>query len=476
MKSNSYTIAAAMTCFVIAFAALSSHAAEANAGAFRPRVIVTSDFPPKDVVPHHASGPRDHRSDPDDVQSMVRFLMYVNEFDVEGLVASAGTLAGVARKTNMLEVLDLYDQVDENLRKHDPRYPTADKLRAITYQGRDNTWAQPVAKVIGEGKDDEASEAIISIVDKPDPRPVWVCVWGGPCELAQAVWKVQKTRTPAELDKFVSKLRVYMISKQDGSCQWLLDNFPNMFIILQQGSYWGMCWSANGSDPKLANLAWITTNVCEGHGPLGAIYPKQGMHSMGQQEGDTPSFMHLVSAVRGLNNPEQPDQASWGGQYVSRGPSKSHWFETGGLKAVFRWRPVVQQDFAARMDWCVADDFKKGNHNPVPVLNGKTSQDILELTAKPGDSVELSAEGTRDPDGNAIEMRWRICGEDSSLRDAGGISFPANVKLSSDTGTTTKLLVPEVKQPGTIHVILEVQDNGTPSLVAYRRAIVTVKP
>jgi hypothetical protein len=391
-------------------------------------------------------------------------------------VASAGTLAGVARKQNILDVLDLYDQVDDNLRKHDPRYPTADKLRAVTFQGRDGTWAQSAEKVLGEGKDSEASDAIIKIVDRPDPRPVWVCVWGGPCELAQAIWKVQKTRSPAELDQFISKLRIYMIQKQDGSAQWLLDNFPKLFVILSQGDYWGMCWSANGSDPKLADLAWITANVREGHGPLGAIYPKQGMHSMGQQEGDSPSFMHLVSALRGLNDPEKPDQASWGGQFINRDPSKSQWFDHFGLKAVYRWRSEVQQDFAVRMDWCVADDFKKANHNPVPVLNGKASQGILELTAKPGESVALSAEGTRDPDGNALEMRWRICPEESSLGDAKGGQSAPKVTLSSDRGPSTSLVAPAVEKPATIHVILEVRDSGTPSLVAYRRAIVTVKP
>jgi hypothetical protein len=35
--------------------------------------------------------PEDHTSDPDDIQSMVRFLLYANEFDVEGLVASSAT-------------------------------------------------------------------------------------------------------------------------------------------------------------------------------------------------------------------------------------------------------------------------------------------------------------------------------------------------------------------------------------------------
>src|SRR4030042_1478218 len=70
-----------------------------------PRVIITSDFPPLDVIPTGAgSGPADKRSDPDDVQSMVRFLLYTNDLDIEGLVASAGTLANIARKRNILDM------------------------------------------------------------------------------------------------------------------------------------------------------------------------------------------------------------------------------------------------------------------------------------------------------------------------------------------------------------------------------------
>ena len=319
-----------------------------------PRVIITSDFPPVDVIPVGAnSGPADKRSDPDDVQSMVRFLLYTNDFDIEGLVASAGTLANIARKQNILDMLNLYDQVDENLRKHDPRYPTADKLRSVTWQGRDNAWGKPAQEILGEGKDSEASDAVIRVVDRPDPRPVWVCVWGGPREVAQAIWKVQRTRTPVELERFLNKLRLYLIAKQDGSAQWLLDNFPNLFVIVAERTYFGTFADTHGADPQLADLAWINANIRQGHGPLGAVYPPSGFNPAkpGQQEGDTPSFLYLVSAVRGLNDPEKPDQESWGGQFVRKDASKNHWFDGPGAQSVSQWRTEVQEDFARRADW-----------------------------------------------------------------------------------------------------------------------------
>lgn len=316
---------------------------------FRPRVIISTDFPPLDVIPIKAgNGPDSLRSDPDDIQSMVRFLLYTDDFDVEGLIASAGTLANIANKQNILDILKLYQKVYPNLKKHDPRYPTAAYLRSVTFQGRDNTWGKPADKIIGRGKDSEASDAIIRIVDQPDPRPVWVCVWGGSCEVAQAIWKVQHTRSSADLERFLGKLRIYMIGKQDGSAQWLLDNFPNLFIICSETTYLGMF----AQNSRLGDLEWINAHIRKGHGPLGAVYPESGYdpENPGQKEGDSPSFLYLVSAVRGLNNPEEPNQESWGGQFV-RKDSTNHWIDGPGPKSVSRWRSIVQKDFARRADW-----------------------------------------------------------------------------------------------------------------------------
>lgn len=314
-----------------------------------------TDFPPLDVISGGAGvGPAEKRSDPDDVQSMVRFLLYTDEFDVEALVASAGTFANIARKQNIFDVLNLYEQVHPNLAKHDARFPSAEQLRAVTWQGRDNTWGKPADKIIGAGKDSEASDAIIKVVDSPDARPVWVCVWGGPREMAQAVWKVQQTRSPMELERFISKLRIYMIGLdknpgQDGSGQWLLDNFPNLFVIVAQKTYWGMF----AQKTPIGNLDWLNANIREGHGPLGAAYPRSGFNpnSPGQQEGDTPSFLYLASAVRGLNNAEDPTQPSWGGQFIRRDAAKKHWFDGLGPESVAKWLPDIQADFSRRANW-----------------------------------------------------------------------------------------------------------------------------
>ena len=189
----------------IAFSAASYAAedSESDAKTKRLRVVMSTDFPPIGVV-KGGNVPNDRKSDPDDMQSMVRFLLYANECDIEGLIASAGTFATKAKKHHILDVIGRYEQVYANLKKHDPKYPTPDFLRSVTFQGRSETWGKKGTVNIGEGKDSEASDALIAIADKPDSRPIYIGVWGDCSVVAQAVWKVQKTRSPAELNAFLS--------------------------------------------------------------------------------------------------------------------------------------------------------------------------------------------------------------------------------------------------------------------------------
>lgn len=323
------------------------------------RVVISTDFPPLDVCMSGCAA--DHTSDPDDVQSMVRFLLYANEFDVEGLIASSGTFANIANKKNILDILTLYDKVDENLRIHDSRYPTADYLYSVTYQGYSGTWGGTVNNDIGENKDSEASEAIIRIIDNPDPRPVWFCFWGDCSNLAQAIWKVQHTRSPEELDAFLSKIRVFQIAHQDNAIDWLLDSFPNLFIIYSKTTYAGIF---GGSVDPIGNLSWLNTNIRQDHGPLGSIYPPAAMGVDGLKEGDSPSFMYLVSAAHGMNDAENPAQESWGGQYVQVANTK-HWIDGPGTSSISKWKSQYQTEFAKRADWMLL---------PTPVENNRKNQ------------------------------------------------------------------------------------------------------
>src|SRR5690242_13916552 len=72
----------------------------------------------------------DAGGDPDDEQSLVRFLLYANEWDIEGIIANRPearrgenknverTGLGIVRR-----LLTAYGQCRTNLVLHDPRYP-----------------------------------------------------------------------------------------------------------------------------------------------------------------------------------------------------------------------------------------------------------------------------------------------------------------------------------------------------------------
>jgi hypothetical protein len=163
---------------------------------------------------------------------MVRFLVYSNEFDIEGLVASTSTwLRNNPRPDVILKVIDAYDQVRPNLIQYSPDYPTTDFLRKAVTTGQTSYGMAAV----GPDHMSPGAERIIQAVDdgvrRNDPRPLWITAWGGVNTLAQALMHVQQTRSPAGLESFLSHLRVYTISDQDDAGPWLRRAFPSLFYI-----------------------------------------------------------------------------------------------------------------------------------------------------------------------------------------------------------------------------------------------------
>jgi hypothetical protein len=435
----------------------------------------------------------DISNEPDDEESLVRLLVYANEYDVEGLVATTSTwLRSKTREDLIRRHIEAYGPVRDNLSKHAPGFPTKEQLLAVMFTGQTNYGMAAV----GEGITTAGSRHLLAAADKPDSRPLWVSVWGGANTLAQALHDARRERSAADLARLVARLRVYTISDQDDAGPWLRREFPGLFYIVSPSTtewkeYWRATWTGISGDRHykngpgyqfhLVDNPWLEENVIKNHGPLGALYPKLAYI----MEGDTPSFLGLVE--NGLGWTESPGYGGWGGRYAlyqPHGETRPIWtnnqdsrdtveYEPGrstcsDMATVWRWREHFQHDFAARMDWCVTGDFKKANHNPVAVLNGDASKRVLELTARPGETVTLSAAGSSDPDGHALTKTWFVYPE------AG--TFNRDVTLSAASGHTTSFTVPtpDAKTPkaATIHIILQVQDNGQPSLTSYRRAVV----
>ncbi|MCL4792969.1 MAG: DUF1593 domain-containing protein [Bryobacteraceae bacterium] len=447
----------------------------------KPRVIVLTDI----------------ENEPDDAQSMVRFLLYSNHFEVEALIATTSVhLRNRTAPGRIRRIVEAYGEVRANLAQHEPGYPEVAELLAKVTEGR----AAYGMSAVGEGMDSPGSERIIEVVDRDDPRPVWVTVWGGPNCLAQALWKVRATRSPADLERFVAKLRVYTISDQDDSGPWLRRTFPKLFYIASPGygslgAYHHSAWCGisgdrfhgrfSGSNFSIVDNPWLDQHI-RGKGPLGAEYP-QTEYLM---EGDTPSFLNLIN--NGLSVPERPDWGGWGGRYEFYTPRPrkhspeieirpfwtdamdevmgvdGNWHESNKA-TIWRWRQAYQNDFSARMDWTIKP-YAEANHPPVAQLGHPS-----EIKARSGERVTLSAKGSSDADGHGLSYEWIHYGEAGTLTLATGrTGAPLNVENAKTMNAT--ITAPKVAKPETVHFILAVTDDGTPPLTRYRRVIVTVYP
>src|SRR4030095_16420932 len=141
--------------------------------------------------------------------SFVRLLLYSNELDLEGLVATTSTWQKEKVHPETLhKLIAAYGEVRPNLLKHAPQWPDPAALSALVSSG------QPAygMAAVGQGKMSPGGGAIIRSAGRAAPRPLWVSIWGGANTLAQALLQVRATRSPAALDKFVLKLRVNSIS------------------------------------------------------------------------------------------------------------------------------------------------------------------------------------------------------------------------------------------------------------------------
>jgi hypothetical protein len=439
--------------------------------------------PPQEVKP--AGKPRllvltDIGGDPDDQQSMIRLMTYANEFEIEGLIASAAGTPGelkeeVTHPELIREIVEAYGKVRPNLLLHRPDYPPAAALLDRVKSGN----ARRGVKSVGADHDTEGSRWIVKAADGDDPRPLNVTIWGGSTELAQALWRVRNDRTPEDLRRFVGRLRVHSIGHQDDTGPWIVEQFPDLFYVLskaaekrdmREGAYRGMYL---GGDESLTSREWVDANVRQERGPLGALYPTKtwtapNPHSC-LKEGDTPSWLYFLPT--GLSDPAHPDWGCWGGRFrpagrgLYRDATDTVGKVTDARATVWRWRPAFQADFAARMAWCVKP-ARDANHPPLAVLNRDKGAAVTELTARAGEVVKLTAAGSSDPDGDRLAFRWFV------YREAG--TYAGDVPLSDATSETTSLMVPADAAGKAVHVVLEVTDGGRPALTRYRRAVVRI--
>jgi hypothetical protein len=450
----------------------------------KPRVLVTSD------------------GEIDDECSMVRFLLNANEWDIEGIITSSSQYHWQGYKWAgddwIQPYLAAYAKVQPNLVKHDSRYPTAEHLQARTLLG--NVKAEGEMQEITPG-----SQHIVKVLlDESDPRPVWIQAWGGINTIARALKTIEEEH-PEKMAEVAKKIRFFFIWEQDNTYQsyirphWGKFNIPT--IISDQFIALFYHWKKflPPEQQKFLTGAWMTPSILKDHGPLCSLYKAHVKGDKGfdggdfRSEGDSPAFLHTIPT--GLRNMESPDWGGWGGRYVKVRDNtwldpvaepgyqypEGRWFTgsawgrtrlkkeipndqelTAYLKPIWRWMDALQNDFAARADWCVKS-YAEANHPPVVKLTT-----ALDLKVRPGAVVQLSAKGTSDPDGDTLTFRWWQYQEADTYR--------GTVSIKNAGAQDASFTVPADAKPGqTIHIVSEVTDNGTPPLTRYQRVIAEIE-
>jgi hypothetical protein len=410
----------------------------------------------------------DAGGDPDDEQSLVRFLLYANEWDIEGIIANRPrardgenrnperTGLGIVRA-----FLAAYAACHPSLVRHDPRYPAPEVLEKKTVAGYDEV--------------DDGVALVIAAADAPDPRPIWFLNWGtdhgsGRSCLRRALDRVLRERGPAGYARFKGRFRLSSYdafgehtSRIDPPWTLWIDTFrPERDGLRWYHRFSAITGKAGGLD--------LRRDVLEGHGPLGALYPTNTTHP--QKEGDTMTFLYLVPT--GMNDPEHPGWGSWAGRYVPNPehPGKPYWWADGADRwgnethrdaSLRRWAADLQDDFRARLDWCVRG-FTETNHPPAPRIAGPR-----ERTVVPGEEVVLDAGGSTDPDGQALRFEWCMYPETGTY-----VGPPPEIRGASSPRAS--FAAPPVDEQRTIHVVLRVIDAGSPPLARYGRVVVTAVP
>lgn len=499
----------------------------------------------------------------DDQDTFIRFMLYLNELDVEGLVMSSSTYhyAGIptaayaqtaeyqeelvkgttraaaqaaeqadmdaaeaagedpesARHYSvypyrwtgeqwMDDVLTAYGDVEDNLRANDQDYPTEEELRNITKIGNIENVGD-----FGDGRTTEGSDFIKNILlDNSDSDPIYIQTRGGTNTTAQALFDIEKEYKGTDqwneiYQKVCAKTKLYIILNQDDSFnKYIKTNWPDIFVIHDGGTFWRFAYMWTSVDSNLTQKlrgAWFFKNIKKNHGALMSLYRSAGdgtilpgeeaneqrcseelqsANGNGERygfisEGDSPSFFYLLPT--GLRSLENPANGGWGGRFGEQttdgvttyeditsdfNPYSNAMDNTYGLT---RWFDDIQDDFAARADWCVKS-YSECNHYPtVSVKEG------LDITAAPGERIVLNADAS-DPDGDDLNYTWWQYFESDTYS---GVN-DGKIALTGSATDRISFTVPEDAKNGeNIHVICEVQDDSNAPLKKYARVIITVQ-
>ncbi len=395
-------------------------------------------------------------------------------------------------------LVDKYAMVYKNLLLHDKTYPSPQYLKSII----------KIGNIDFEGEMDhntDGSDYIKKILLDNTPGPVYLQVWGGTNTIARALKSIEdeykgKPQWQNIYNKVSGKAILYTVLDQDAAYKkYVAPNWPDIRVMYNADQFWCLAYPWTRVVP--AELQpyfrgkWMSEHIKFNHGPLLANYFLwgDGQHIVGDpehtqgdtaqarkngmtqydfmSEGDSPAFFFLINT--GLRNMDDASYGGWGGRMVKSATNPQRWEDgktvtdynpfTKKNDAAYpqtRWIDVLQNDFAARAEWCV-NSYANANHAPQLQLSHANA-----IKAKQGATIQLSG-NAKDPDGNRVDFKWW------HYKEAG--TYPGTIDIQHAENKSASFTVPADAKPGnTIHIILEGRDNGTPALTRYQRVVVTV--
>jgi hypothetical protein len=469
-----------------------------------------------------------HDPELDDQNTLIRYLLYSNEFDTEALMYTSSGVhwAGDGKGTTWFvpgreydrigrdicpctswrwkpgerfiqEAIDLYAQAYPNLRAHAKGYPSPGELKSKILNGN--------IEFDGDiSKDSPGSDLVKRKLLDNEPGPLYLLTGAGQSTIARALKSIkdQYENTPhwrAIQQKVSAKAIIQSWGDQDDTyAKYIKPNWPDIEFRQMATTIWG--YGARRAvlpgDAELLSAAWTRTNVSE-VGPFGPFYRVWGdgkqmvpddifdffgfsgltaeqLRERGyivwtslQEKGSWISEGDTSIFMNLLDNGLRAGtDASWGGW---GGRAGTDVVPDGSASADYpstRWFRAAQHDFAARLKWTTTRTYGTVNHEPDVSVSGRLDRDV-----RPGQVVTLNGRVT-DSDRNAVTATWW------QYTDAG--TYPGTVALTQ-TGPTrgltqVRLQIPHDATPGqAIHLILQGTDDGTPPLTSYQRVVLTVR-
>jgi hypothetical protein len=484
-----------------------------NPGRAKPRIVITTD------------------PELDDSNSLVRFLLYSIDFNIEGLIYASSQFhwKGDGKGTKWFvpgreytrfglkdicpctswrwaegeryidNTVEIYEKVYPNLKIHSPDYPSPSDLKQKIRIGN--------IEFDGDiSKDSPGSNLIKSLILDDRDGPLYLAAWGGHSTIARALKSIQdqyeKTPEWAAIKFRISRKVILLPSGDQDDCyaKYVKPNWPEIDYHQLTGGprlAYGAQIGASPEDAEYLSAAWMKENV-SGRGPLGAFYRVWGDgkqmvkddifdyfglsgfttdelkakgHIVWTPVQEKGSWLGEGDTPTFMNLLDNGLRAHEDGSYGGWGGRKPHGLVSQNTPLTFG---SVEAADASRPDFfpAVQRDFAAR-------FKWSVTSRFAEANHEPKARIKGPLNVSAHP-GETIRLAGEVSDPDGNAITVKWWqyrvgTYPGEVAVAAPTAIATSLRIPSDATPGqTIHMILEATDNGTPALTRYQRIIITV--